>query len=137
MNKNQNGYYITRDNPSEKVLLEPQEKINLSFIDLIELVLPMCKSVWCNSNYLKELIVPESVELLNCSNNQLTELIISKSCKLIECSNNKLNKLIIYGSPSLLWCTKNDLHPIIIDLFQSNDPVKIQLANSLQNNLQK
>jgi hypothetical protein len=127
-----NGYYITRDNPTVKVLLEPQDDISLQRMNLIELVLPMCKSVWCHSNYLKELIIPESVELLNCSNNQLINLIIPKSCKLIDCSNNKLKKLIIPKPCKIIWCRNNKLYPIIVNLLQSEDPIKIQLANSLQ-----
>ncbi len=53
-----NGYYITSDNPNIKVPLEPQDVINLRHMNLIELVLPWCKEVYCERNYLTELIIP-------------------------------------------------------------------------------
>jgi hypothetical protein len=89
-----NGYYITADNPTEKVELVSQVQIYLPHMFLIELVLPRCKFVRCQCN-------------------RLTELIIPKTCELIYCYSNFLPK-------------------VIIDLFESNDPVKIQLANNLQ-----
>jgi hypothetical protein len=132
-------YYITRDNPTVKVLLEPQDDVSLQRMNLIKLVLPMCKNVWCDCNYLTELIVPESVELLNCNSNYLKELIIPMSCKYLDCSRNELTKLIILGIPSLRIYRFNRLPQVIIDLFESDDPIKMQLANNLQltNNLQR
>ena len=108
-----NGYYIQKYNPTVKVSLESQDKIELYFMYLIELVLPKCKEVDCSYNLLTELIIPEGVEFVNCSYNHLTKLIFPKTCKWIFCHNNRL-------------------HPMIIELFQTDDPIKIQLANNLQ-----
>jgi hypothetical protein len=82
-------------------------------MNLIELVLPMCKEVYCSNNYLTELIVPEGCEEVYCYTNHLTKLIIPKTCKWICCYNNNLPKLIE-------------------NLLQSGDLIKIQLANNLQ-----
>jgi hypothetical protein len=112
-NININGYYITKDNPTVKVILEPQEELILSGMNIIELVLPKCKKIYCGGNFLTELIVPEGCDYVYCRYNNLIKLIIPKSCKRIMCNNNKLLK-------------------IIINLFQSKDPVKIALANNLQ-----
>jgi hypothetical protein len=131
------GYYITKDSSKEKTILKPQHIIELSNMDIIELVLPKCKTVKCDDNYLGKLIIPEGCESVNCSYNNLRELIIPKSCVWVSCHNNKLTKLIIPMSCDWISCSENRLHPIIINLFHSDDPVKIQLANSLQiaNNL--
>jgi hypothetical protein len=108
-----NGYYITRDNPTKKFTIEPQDEILLYVMDIIELVLPKCKWVNCNCNHLTELIVPQGCKRVYCVHNKLTKLIIPKSCTMILCHNN-------------------NLHPIIINLFESRDPIKIKLANNLQ-----
>jgi hypothetical protein len=108
-----NGYYITADEPNIKIPLESQDKIYLFNMSLIELVLPECKQVWCNSNKLTELIIPQSCEYINCTNNKLSKLTIPKSCQTFYFYGNKL--------------------PLVIEnLFNSMDPIKIALANSLQ-----
>jgi hypothetical protein len=111
--KNKSGYYITKNNPTVKFPLEPQEKICLDNMDLIELVLPKCREVYCYYNELTELIIPTGCDYVDCSYNKLTKLIVSKTCKTI-------------------WCYNNNLPQIIIDLFESDDPIKMQLANNLQ-----
>ncbi len=113
MKETQNGYYITEDNPLEKVLLEPQEEIHLSGMNLIELVLPQCIRVWCYDNQLTKLLIPMGCKGIHCSDNNLTQLIIPKTCLIVICKNNKLIQ-------------------IITNLIESRDPVKIQLANNLQ-----
>jgi hypothetical protein len=146
-----NGYYITVDKPNEKIILEPQDEIYLCDMNLIELVLPECKLVWCRNNNLTELIVPKGCEYVNCAYNNLTKLVLPNSvkqvhcavnllteliipwgCDYVSCSHNNLIKLIIPNSCKTVLCNFNKLHPIIIDLFQSEDPIKIQLANNLQ-----
>jgi Leucine-rich repeat (LRR) protein len=148
---NSEFYYITKDNPTVKVPLEPKHDINLCSKNIIELILPKCKRVWCYQNQLKKLILPEDCELISCSVNELTELIIPKTCKdldcsdnqltqltvpigceLIDCSNNKLTQLIVPKTCEWICCYANKLHPIIINLLESEDPIKIQLACSLQ-----
>jgi hypothetical protein len=145
------GYYITRDNPTVKIQLEPRDEITLSSLDLIELVLPECKKVDCSCNYLTELIIPEGCEVVDCGNNKLislnipqsckqlscwynllTELIIPHGCEVVDCCNNQLNKLIATKTCKNIWCYDNKLPLVIIKLFQSGNPVKIALANSLQ-----
>ncbi len=51
MNKCQNGYYITRDNPTVKVPLKAQNEIDLRNRNLIESVLPESKYIYCSGNY--------------------------------------------------------------------------------------
>ncbi len=113
MNKNKTGYYITQDNPTLKIPLHSQEKIFLPSMGIIELVLPECKYVWCSGNELTKLIIPESCESINCQYNNLTELIIPRGCTYVSCGFNNLPK-------------------VIENLFNSDDPIKIQLANNLQ-----
>jgi hypothetical protein len=108
-----NGYYIVKDNPTIKIPLIPQKSLHLSGMNLIELVLPTCKEVYCWNNQLAELIIPPGCIVVDCCNNNLTKLIVPKSCKIIYCRFNKLPK-------------------IIVDLFRSQDPIKITLANNLQ-----
>jgi hypothetical protein len=146
-----NGYYIQKQNPTLKIPIELQDDINLTSMDIIELVLPKCKKVYCHFNQLKELIIPEGCEIVDCWNNKLTKLILPESCKEIYCSCNKLTELtlpkncnIIYchdNNLTKLICTKsctiirvynNKLHPQIENLLQSKDVIKIALANSLQ-----
>jgi hypothetical protein len=146
-------------NPIEKIPLESRDALYLSSMNIIELVLPPCKEVYChsaylakiNSNKLTKLIIPDGYNIVRCDGNELTELILSKSCKRIYCWNNqlteliipegcewvhchhnKLNKLIVPKSCTTISCHDNNLPQIIVDLFQSNDPIKIQLANNLQ-----
>ncbi len=78
-----NGYYITYDNPKVKVPLEPQEEIQLQKLNLIELVLPMCKKIECGGNLLKKLIIPPGCESVSCHNNKLTKLIIPMGCTYV------------------------------------------------------
>ncbi len=126
-----NGYYITKDNPKEKIAIIQHDIIYLSHMSIIELVLPRCREISCSDNYLKELVIPQGCEKINCSYNNLTKLTLPKSCKFINCHNNNLTKLIIPKDGQFyFWC--NNLHPIIINLFRSRDPIKIQLANNLQ-----
>jgi hypothetical protein len=115
-----NGYYITSDNPTKKILLEPKRSITLVAEELIELVLPKCTFVDCSFNKLTELIITEDCEYIECQYNPLTKLIIPKNCKRVNCFGTKLPKLI-----------KN--------LYESKDYVKMRLANNLQvaSNLQK
>jgi hypothetical protein len=127
-----NGYYITQDYPTVKVPLEPKEIIDLSYMGLIELVLPKCKKVWCHRNYLTELIIPIGCEHISCYYNYLTELIIPQSCEHVYCWNNSLTKLITHRGCKYVECSNNNLHPIIGNLLQSNDPIKIELASNLQ-----
>jgi hypothetical protein len=129
-----NGYYITSSEPNIKVPLEPQDDINLSFMNLIELVLPQCKRVYCSYNLLTELIIPEGCEYVSCRDNMLTKLILANSCNDVWCYNNYLTKLIIPKNCQV-WCHNNDFHPIITELFESRDSIKIQLASNLQRNL--
>jgi hypothetical protein len=124
-------YYITEDNPTEKVPLEPQEIINLIDIKLIELVLPKCRRAYCYFNNLTKLIIHDDCEYVDCSDNYLTELIIPKNCKGFNCNRNNLTKLVALHASSVL-CSDNNLHPLITQLFESCDPVKIKLANNLQ-----
>jgi Leucine-rich repeat (LRR) protein len=155
------GYYITSNNPTEKVPLEPQDEFFLYKWSLIELVLPKCRDVYCYNNQLTdlygienltnlrqlicfnnqltELIIPEGCEYVECQYNNLIKLIIPENCEFIGCVNNKLNKLIVPKGCIFIYCGNNNIHPIVVDLFKSEDPVKIQLANSLQlaNNLQR
>jgi hypothetical protein len=148
---NIHGYYITADEPNIKVPLEPQERIELHHMNLIELVLPKCVEAYCNNNLLTELIIPEGLKKIWCSHNQLTkltftkdcqyiscqvnnlsELIISNTCEVILCFYNNLTKLIIPKSCKRVHCNYNKLHPIVENLLQSGDSIKIQLANNLQ-----
>jgi hypothetical protein len=132
-----NGYYITENNPTVKVPLEPQEETILFSKEIIELILPKCERVYCWNNYLTELTIPEGVKLISCEYNKLEELILPKSIKYINCRFNTLSKLIISKNCDYIECYSNNLPLIIIDLLQSKDPIKIELANSLQlaNNL--
>ncbi len=63
------GYYITKDKPDVKILLEPQEIIYLDNMNLIELVLPKCRVIWCDRNHLTELILHKSCQIVRYSNN--------------------------------------------------------------------
>ncbi len=94
----------------------------------------------CNGNNLIELIIPESCKEVWCVKNNLTKLIIpSSSCNNVFCENNLLTKLIIPKESNRIDCHNNCLPKVIEILLQSRDPVKIELANSLQltNNLQR
>jgi Leucine-rich repeat (LRR) protein len=132
-----NGYYIQKQNPTVKIPLKPKDNLILFNLNIVELVLPKCKEVYCDNNLLKELILPDGCEYVDCSNNQLTELIVPNSVKQFYCYKNKLTKIIIPKSCKFISCWNNKLHTIIVDLFESNDPIKIELANTLQlaNNL--
>jgi hypothetical protein len=67
--------------------LEPSDLINLSYMDLTELVLPDgVKEVWCRNNQLNELIIPDQVEYISCKGNNLTELIVPDHC-IVDCDN--------------------------------------------------
>jgi hypothetical protein len=125
------GYYIQKHNPAKKVILKTNDDIDICDMGIIELALPKCRRVWCWNNELSSLIVPEGCELINCSHNNLKELIIPKSCKYIYCFNNELSSLIV-PEGEYISCCDNKLHPIIIELFNSDDPIKIQLANNMQ-----
>jgi hypothetical protein len=132
--KDMNGYYghyITTDELT-KSIIRSQDSIFLRNMNIVELVLPECKNVYCWGNKLTKLIIPQSCENVECWDNQLIELIIPKNCKIINCSYNKLTKLIVPKSCTKVRCHNNNLHPIIIDLLESNDPIKMQLANNLQ-----
>jgi hypothetical protein len=145
------GYCITQDKPMVKVHLDPQDEIDLSHKNLIELVLPACKIVWCNNNKLTELIIPQGCGYVNCRNNclwkliipdgceyvycsdnYLTELIIPKGCKRVYCYANLLYKIYIHKTCNYINCDRSNLLKIIINLYQSQDPVKIELTNNLQ-----
>jgi hypothetical protein len=79
-----NGYYITKDNPTVKIILEPQDSIYIFNMNLIKLVLPIGgKRVWCEHNKLKELIIPEGYNYVNCHDNKLKKLIVSKNCHVV------------------------------------------------------
>jgi hypothetical protein len=108
-----NGYYIVADNPTIKIQIEPQDMIFLSNKGIIELVLPMCKSIYCVRNFLTKLTIPKGVKLVSCSNNYLNELYIPRSCKEVYYYNNLLPQ-------------------VIVDLLESEDTIKMQLANNLQ-----
>jgi hypothetical protein len=145
-----NGYYITANNPTEKVPLVPNDRIYLSFRGIIELVLPQCRCVYCYNNSLKELIIPVGCTYVDCRHNYLNKLILSTSCKRVYCVDNKLTQLDIPNDCKEILCgdnlltkliipqdckvnlTGNNLHPQIKNLLESNNPVKIQLANNLQ-----
>jgi hypothetical protein len=139
MKQNQNGYYITEDNPTIKVPIKPQNEISLNGMKIIELILPRCKQVHCFGNKLTKLVIPEGCEEVDCTDNQLTELIIPMGCKRVNCNRNKINKLIVSKSCETVLFVYNRLHPIIENLLGSKDPVKIALANNLQlaNSLQR
>jgi hypothetical protein len=145
-----NGYYIQKQNPTVKIPLEPRDEISLYNDNLIELVLPKCRKVFCHYNYLTELIIPRDCEFVECQenylikltipigcktiycyDNDLTELIIPHGCTYVNCFNNKLSKLIVPKTCKEVYCFGNNLHPQIEELFQSENLVKIQLANSL------
>jgi hypothetical protein len=145
------GYYITKFDPTIKVEIFPQETIALNYKNIIELVLPECKVVRCYNNQLTKLVVPDGCKKVNCDDNQLTELILPNSCEFVSCENNKLTELILHENCEIIYCaynklTKlilpknsryvycgyNKLHPQIEELINSTDPVKRQLANSLQ-----
>jgi hypothetical protein len=98
-----------------------------------------CKEIYCQYNNLTKLELPKSCEIVYCYNNYLTELILPKTCILASCYSNQLTKLIIPKTCENIHCWSNKFHPIIESLFNSLDPIKIQLANSMQlaNNLQK
>jgi hypothetical protein len=134
-----NGYYIIKDRPTEKISLEPKEVLYLDNMNLIELVLPKCKKVYCYGNRLTELIIPDGVEIINCSVNNITELILPKSCIYLDCYYNELIKLIVQKTCEKIYCRYNKLYPIVENLLSSKDPIKIELANNIQlaNNLQK
>jgi hypothetical protein len=150
--KDMNGYYITSDNPTVKVPVEPREVIDLSYKKIIELVLPKCKIVYCFRNELKELIIPmgcvevqcqrnnltklilpDSCEEVWCNNNQLIELNLPKNCIFINCFENYISKLIIPNKCKMVGCyNNNNLSSIIVNLLESGNRIKIQLANNLQ-----
>jgi hypothetical protein len=151
MNQNKYGYFIRADNPTVKVRLAPAKYIDLSFKNLIELVLPECKEVRCYNNKLTNLIVPNGCkfimccknnlnklvlpigcETVYCSNNNLTELIIPEGCEYVSCINNQLNKLIIPKACKEFNFDNNNLPQVIEKLFLSRNSIKMQLANSLQ-----
>jgi hypothetical protein len=133
-----NGYYITSDNPLEKILLESQEVIDLRDMNLTELVLPHCKELICGNNELTKLIFLNGCEHIRCASNRLTKLVLPKDCKYINCQFNILTKLIVPKNIERIFNYCNLLHPIINNLLNSKDPVKIELANNMQfaNNLQ-
>jgi hypothetical protein len=126
-----NGYYITSHNPTVKVKLQSQDEIVLSNMGLRELVLPKCKKVWCHYNQLTELIIPDGCVHVNCANNSITKLILPESCVRLDCSNNLLIKLHISINTKYINCNMNYFPKIIKNLFRSEDPIKIQLANNL------
>ena len=128
------GYYIQKHNPTEKIPLEPNNEINVSYMKLIELVLPKCNRVFCSFNYLTELIIPQGCEWVSCRDNKLTKLLLPDSCKEVWCYDNYLTKLIVPKNCHV-WCHNNDFHPIITELLESDDPIKIQLASNLQINI--
>ena len=62
MNK---GYYITSS--GEKVALEAADTIDVSYKDIIELVLPEgVQTVYCYNNQLTTLTLPEGVQTVSC-----------------------------------------------------------------------
>jgi hypothetical protein len=133
------GYYITANNPTVKVPIEPisqNDFIDLHRMDIIELVLPLYPTysifVDCSLNKLKELFIPPGYKKVWCAVNQLTKLTLPIGCKLIDCRNNYLKELYVPRSCKEVYCFGNNLHPQIEELFQSDDPVKIALANNLQ-----
>jgi hypothetical protein len=151
-------YYITENFPNKKIRLYPSDELNLYSMNIIELVIPPCKYINCNNNKLTKLIIPIGCRSVCCYSNQLTELIIPKDCKFVSCWNNKLIKLIIHEGCKEVWCYDNNLtelilpkscefiscsgnklHLVIEKLFDSDNPIKIELANNLQiaNNIQK
>jgi hypothetical protein len=157
-NLNSNGYYISQCNPKIKIPLEPNDFIYLCDMDLIELVLPQCKKIYCRNNFLTKLIVPEGCEVVDCQRNKLIslnipqscirvschtnnliELILPHSCTFVDCGNNYLTELVLPQGCIEFYYDNNNLHPIIKNLLGFKDPVKIALANSLQvaNNLQR
>ena len=59
------GYYITSED--KKVILEPQNIIDVSNSNIIELVIPRgCKILYCWNNQLTELVVPNGCENIYC-----------------------------------------------------------------------
>ena len=88
------GYYITAD--GEKVILKSEKIINVSYQNIVELVIPDgVKWVYCYNNQLTELNLPKGVEWVSCENNQLTELKLSEGVKWVYCWNNQLTELIL------------------------------------------
>jgi hypothetical protein len=130
--KDINGYYRTRDNPSVRWPLAPQDGIYLYGMDIIELVLPKCKYVNCANNYLTKLIIQEGCISIDCGSNFLAELIVPKSCTIVYCYYNKLKYLYVPKTCGYVRCSDNLLPSLIMELFESDDPVKIELANNLQ-----
>ena len=81
-----NGYYITKS--GEKVTLEVTDTINVSYKEIVELVLPEgIKTVYCHHNQLKELVLPEGIEYVYCHNNQLKELVLPEGIKTVYCDD--------------------------------------------------
>ena len=126
------GYYIQRNNPKEKILITYKDKIVLTDMDIIELVLTKCNAIWCDNNRLTKLILPQSCKYIYCSSNKLTQLIIPPNCNELNCRYNELTELILPKTCEKVLCYNNNLPPIIENLIESQDPIKIQLANNLQ-----
>ena len=78
------GYYITSN--GERVILKSQTILDLSYRNIVELVIPEgCKYVSCWSNQLTELVIPEGCETVYCNDNRLTKLIIPDGCEKVFC----------------------------------------------------
>jgi len=56
--------------------------------------LPDCiKKFYCYSNFIKNLKLPNDLEVLNCRNNVIETLELNKHLRELECSNNKLTQI--------------------------------------------
>ena len=100
---NTQGYYMT--SKGEKVIIDSQNFIDLSYKNIVELVLPSgIKNVWCANNQLKELILPSSIIEVWCSSNQITGLILPSGVKNIYCENNNITGLILPSGVEYVYC---------------------------------
>mgnify|MGYP001607195049 CR=1 FL=1 len=97
------GYYIT--DKGEKVIIDSQESIDLSYKNIVELILPSgIKYVYCHNNQLKELILPSGVKYVYCYNNQLKELILPSGIEFVSCENNNITGLILPSGIKNVYC---------------------------------
>ena len=97
------GYYIT--DKGERVIIDSQDFIDLSYKNIVELILPSgIKDVSCYNNQIKELILPSGVKNVHCSNNQIKELILPSGIQYVYCENNDITGLILPSGVKYVSC---------------------------------
>ena len=117
MQTNKKGYYITVGGKKTE-LSPPTEKneiLNVSYIDIVELIVPEgYETVWCDNNQLTLLVLPDGVKEVYCYNNQLTSLVLPNGIKYISCNNNQLTSLVLPEGIKGVYCYNNQLTSLVL-----------------------